>query len=155
MATQPPRGLAIRLLRRGDGAAMISALSALDGYTAPDAEGAAVFLDDARNILLIAQLEGRAVGVLIAHLLPRADGDRMLLIYDLGVEEAYRRRGIGAGLIHEAETIAREADAASMWLVTNRSNEPAMALYASIGGVPDAEDDVVMRWRFIPRRSER
>lgn len=133
----------------------MSALGALADYVAPDEAGATAFLDDPRNRLLIAQVEGRAVGALIAHLLPRADGDTMLLIYDLGVEERYRRRGIARALVGEAEAIAREAGASKMWVVTGRTNEAAMALYTSLGGVAEADDDVVFGWRFAPPRPER
>ena len=100
-------------------------------------------------------LGSSAVGALIAHLLPRADGDTMLLIYDLGVEERYRRRGIASALVGEAEAIAREAGASKMWVVTGRTNKAAMALYTSLGGVADVDDDVVFGWRFAPPRPER
>ena len=134
---------------------MISAFSALEEYFAPDEAGARAFLDDPGSRLLVAQLEGRAVGALIAHVLPRGDGDAMLLVYEVAVDEPYRQRGVARALMSEAEVLAHEADAASMWLTANRSNEPAMALYGSIGGVADGEDDVVVRWRYRPPRRER
>ena len=120
MAPAPPRGLAIRLLGAGDEAAMISAFSALENYYAPDEAGARRFLESPGSRLLVAQLEGRAVGALIGHV-----------------------------------ALAHEVDATTMWLVTNRSNAPAMALYTSLGGVPDSDDDVVMRWRYRPPKRER
>jgi ribosomal protein S18 acetylase RimI-like enzyme len=155
MAPAPPRGLAIRLLGAGDEAAMISAFSALEDYYAPDEAGARRFLESPGSRLLVAQLEGRAVGALIGHVLPRGDGDTMFHVYEIAVEEAYRQRGVGAALMAEAEALAHEVDATTMWLVTNRSNAPAMALYTSLGGVPDSDDDVVMRWRYRPPKRER
>ena len=79
----------------------------------------------------------------------------MLLVYEVAVDAPYRQRGVATALMSEAEALAHEVDAASMWLITNRSNEPAMALYASTGGVADGEDDVVVRWRYRPPRRER
>jgi ribosomal protein S18 acetylase RimI-like enzyme len=134
---------------------MISAFSALANYYAPDEAGARRFLESPGSRLLVAQLEGRAVGALIGHVLPRGDGDTMFHVYEIAVEEPYRRRGVGAALMAEAATLAHEVEATTMWLVTNRSNTPAMALYTSLGGAPDSDDDVVMRWRYRPSRRER
>ena len=57
----------------------------------------------------------------------------MLFVYEIEVDERYRRRGIGKELMR---TIAREAGAAEGFVLTEPDNEAANALYASLGGEP-------------------
>ncbi len=119
-------------------------VAALAEQAQPDA---AALLRDERTIYVAARDGTRAVGFAFAHELLRRHGERaMLLVYDLGVEEEYRRRGIATRLLRELESVARERGIRTGFVLTEASNGAAMALYESVGGVrPD--DDVVM-WDF-------
>ena len=59
----------------------------------------------------------------------------MMFFYEVGVAEAYRRRGIGKRMIAELKEICRTEDVMKMWVPTSRSNVAATRLYASTGGM--------------------
>jgi aminoglycoside 3-N-acetyltransferase I len=130
----------IRRLAPGDE----DVVAALAEQDPPDAAG---LLRDEHTVYLAALDEGRPVGFVFAHELLRRHGERsMLFVYDLGVEEAYRRRGIATGLLRELETIARAGGIRTAFVFTNATNDAAMALYESVGGVRPNDDDVM--WDF-------
>ncbi len=64
-----------------------------------------------------------------------------MFIYELEVAERYRRRGIAKSLIAMITDIARREGMMSSFVLTNRSNEPAVALYQQMGGrIPNGDD---------------
>jgi aminoglycoside 3-N-acetyltransferase I len=119
-------------------------VAALADKAPPDA---AALLHDERTIYVAALDAGRPVGFVYAHELLRRHGDRsMLFVYDVEVDEEHRRRGIAMRLLREVETIARGRGIRTGFLLTNASNEAAMALYERAGGVRPNDDDVM--WDF-------
>jgi ribosomal protein S18 acetylase RimI-like enzyme len=76
-------------------------------------------------------------GYLVAHLLDRLDGRTMALIYDVFVEETFRRQGVGSKLVSCLLDNVRSAGVCKVWLVTGKDNVAARGLYASQGGVAD------------------
>lgn len=54
-------------------------------------------------------------------------------LYDLFVQPAHRRSGVGRALLQAAEKLARERGKVRMDLTTARSNHMAQALYESLG----------------------
>jgi ribosomal protein S18 acetylase RimI-like enzyme len=130
----------VRRLGPGDEAVVL----ALAEKEPPDA---ARLLEDERTFYVAAIDGERPVGFVFAHELLRRHGDpSMLFVYDVGVDEAYRRRGIATRLLREVEAIARERGIRTGFLLTNGSNEAAMALYESFGGERPNDDDVM--WDF-------
>jgi aminoglycoside 3-N-acetyltransferase I len=112
-----------------------------------DAPDAAALLRDERTFYVAALDGDRPVGFVFAHELLRRHGDpTMLFVYDLGVEEEYRRRGIATRLMRELESIARERGIRTGFVLTEAANDAAMALYESLGGVRPNDDDVM--WDF-------
>ena len=57
--------------------------------------------------------------------------------------EGFRRRGVGTSLIEAALAIARERGMALTFVMTNASNEAAMALYRRTGAQRPQGDDVL------------
>jgi len=108
-----------------------------------DAESLEAWLVDERNVAVAALVAGHCVGLAygyrLARLDRRSDG---LLLYSIDVLESARRRGIGKRLV---EGMRKEAPG-PMWLLTNESNEGAMALYRRSGGHRPNPDDVM--WTF-------
>src|SRR4051794_40239085 len=67
-----------------------------------DEEGARACLADPHAYLLVAYLEGVPVGFARAFALARPDTPRrQLFLYEIGVDEPYRRRGVGRTLVRE------------------------------------------------------
>jgi ribosomal protein S18 acetylase RimI-like enzyme len=96
-------------------------------------------------IFLVAFDDGEPVGFVLAYELQRRHGfDVTLCVYEIEVDEAYRRRGIGAQLMRELERIARERGVAEGFVLTDADNAAAMRLYGSVGG---KRNDVV-EWDF-------
>jgi GNAT superfamily N-acetyltransferase len=57
-----------------------------------------------------------------------------VLLYEIGVEEPFQRRGVGRALVEEAKRWAAELAADELWVLTEDDNVPARALYAATGG---------------------
>jgi ribosomal protein S18 acetylase RimI-like enzyme len=117
----------------------------LDDGTEWDMGQGGAFLRDPDNLLLAAFQGGEACGFLTAHRLQRFDERRAeVLLYEIGVHEDFCNRSVGKALIAATKQWATEVGADELWVLTNRSNEPAMALYRSAGGVEDSAFDITM-----------
>ena len=96
------------------------------------------FLDNPDNLLLVASWEGQICGFLTAHRLQRFDARRAeVLLYEIGVHEDFRQRGVGAALIAAVKCWARDVGADEVWVLTNVDNTAAMSLYRGTGGEED------------------
>ena len=58
---------------------------------------------------------------------------KILILYDLYVDAAYRKHGVGRQLMNRATDHARETGAARLDLLTHETNTPGQALYESLG----------------------
>jgi GNAT superfamily N-acetyltransferase len=100
-----------------------------------DTEQGERFLAHPDTLLLVARWDGEACGFLSAYRLQRFDHRRAeVLLYEIGVQEPFQRRGIGRALIEEAKRWAAEVGADELWVLTEEGNAPARALYAAAGG---------------------
>jgi ribosomal protein S18 acetylase RimI-like enzyme len=94
------------------------------------------FLSDKGNALFMAYFEGKPAGFLTAYFLQRFDNKKKeILLYGIGVAKKFRRKGVGKELTNATKLWGKQLGAKEMWVLTNRSNNPAMALYRSTGGV--------------------
>ena len=73
-----------------------------------------------------------------------------VLIYEIGVREDARQKGIAKALINEVKLWAKEVGADEVWVLTNKSNAAAIALYRSTGGETESEtlDEVMFNFRL-------
>ena len=55
------------------------------------------------------------------------------LLYEIDVKEEWRRGGVGAALVDAFLSEARASGAREVWVVTNDSNQSAMAMYQRCG----------------------
>ena len=100
-----------------------------------DAEQGQRFLAHPDTLLLVARWDGEACGFLSAYRLQRFDRrGAEVLLYEIGVEEPFQRRGAGRALVEEAKWWAAEVSADELWVLTEDDNVPARALYAATGG---------------------
>lgn len=85
-------------------------------------------------IPFVAVVDGKVVGGLAAYVLRKFEQERSeIYVYDLAVEEAYRRRGIATGLINKLREIAREIGAYVIFVQADHGDDPAIKLYESLG----------------------
>ena len=100
-----------------------------------DPEQGERFLAHPDTLLLVASWEGKASGFLSAYRLQRFDRRRAgVLLYEIGIQEPFQRRGAGRALVEDAKRWAVEVGADELWVLTEEDNVPARALYAATGG---------------------
>ena len=103
-------------------------------------------LADERTIFLVAFEDGEPVGFVLAYELLRRHGSpSMLFVYEVEVAEPHRGRGVATALLRELGRLARERGVPKGFVLTERANVAAMALYSSAGGRNPSEDVV---WQF-------
>ena len=91
-------------------------------------------LADDRFILLVARSGGETIGALAAYELVKFERERSeIYIYDLGVAERWRRRGVATALIEAVRRIARECGAWMIFVQADTGDDPAIALYRKLG----------------------
>jgi GNAT superfamily N-acetyltransferase len=71
-----------------------------------------------------------------------------VFLYEIGVVEQHRRKGIGRALIEHLIATAKADGCWKMSVPTNRSNKAAMALYRSAGGEEGAADATGFWWNW-------
>jgi aminoglycoside 3-N-acetyltransferase I len=100
----------------------------------PDDAYIAALLARPDFIELAAFAGGELAGALSAYALPKFEQARAeVYIYDLAVLEAHRRKGVASALIEALKPIAREAGAWVIFVQADHGDEPAIALYESLG----------------------
>src|SRR5262249_38895295 len=108
-----------------------------------DVSASREFLRDPRHHLAVALDDGVVVGFVSAVLYVHPDKPRPeLWINEVGIASSHRGRGIARRLLAVMLETARAANCCEAWVLTDRTNEAAMGLYASSGGV--ASGDHVM-----------
>jgi ribosomal protein S18 acetylase RimI-like enzyme len=152
-------GIVIRRLRPGDEGVLRTLTADNDRYEVPgspprelpvpDRATAARFLRTAGNHVLVAFDGHEQVGFLLAYELLRRHGDEAKMhLYEIGVREDQRRRGIGRRLLEAFADLCRERGARRAFVLTDEANEAAMAFYAEMGGMRRRADDVVFFFDF-------
>lgn len=97
-------------------------------------------LADPHVVFLVAFDGDEPVGFAFGYELPRRHGNATeFFVYELGVDEAYRRRGIAKRLMQEL-LAGRE----SAFVLTEPGNDAANATYRSLGG--RRSDAVMWEW---------
>lgn len=96
-------------------------------------------LEDADSTVLVAEVDGRVVGLALAVVERHTDDlieAPFLTVEYLETASAFRGRGVGRALMHEVETIAAARGIVTLELLVWSCNSPAIALYESLGYVP-------------------
>jgi aminoglycoside 6'-N-acetyltransferase I len=103
----------------------------------------AEFLADPRHHLAVALDRGRIVGFASGVHYVHPDKPTELWINEVGVAPTHQGRGIGKAVVRTLLQHARRLGCREAWVLTDRSNDAAMRLYASAGG-EQADGDHVM-----------
>ena len=75
----------------------------------------------------------RAVGFVSGVEVTHPDKGTEMFLYELAVDEPFRRRGIGRALVERLAALAREAGCYGMWVITDDDNAAARATYEGSG----------------------
>jgi len=90
--------------------------------------------DPARDPVLLAELDGRPIGLLALHVAPLLFYPAPLArITTLVVSKAHRRQGIGRRLVADAVRIAKAAGCDTVELTTGLMREDAHRFYRALG----------------------
>jgi ribosomal protein S18 acetylase RimI-like enzyme len=98
-------------------------------------EAAARFLQRDGNHLVIAYVDREPAGFVSGTEILHPDHEEPeLFLNELGVDPAFRGRGMGKALVAELWEIARSRGCRGMWVLTDDDNVPATKTYAGAGG---------------------
>lgn len=139
----------IRALRAGDDRLVAAASHLFDAPARPEAT--ARFLAEPGHHLLIAYDAARTVGFVSGVEVTHPDKGTEMFLYELHVEEAWRRRGIGRALVTQMASVAQTVGCYGMWVVTDEDNDAARATYEGAGARPETAQ-VVEVWTFEATR---
>lgn len=92
------------------------------------------FLADEGRHILIAYVNGVPAGVATGVETPHPDQGTEMFLYELGVDNRYKSRGVGRALVLALARLARERGCRGLWTATGESDRPAPATYESVGG---------------------
>lgn len=107
------------------------------------------FLADPHHHLVVAIDDGVVVGMVSAvDYLHPDKADPELWINEVGVASSHHRRGLGQAMMRAMLAHGRGLGCHVAWVGTQRSNTAAMRLYASVGGVEEPPDTVLLTFRL-------
>jgi ribosomal protein S18 acetylase RimI-like enzyme len=115
---------------------------------APSPEATSRFLSDPNHHMLIAYDDGVAVGFVSGAEVTHPDKGTEMFLYELGVAEDHRRRGIGTNLVQRLASIARARGCYGMWVLTDETNAAALATYQHAGANRERDPQVMLSWQF-------
>lgn len=85
-------------------------------------------------IVLVAERGGQVVGGLVAYELDKLEqARREIYIYDLAVDQPYRRQGVATALIGWLQHHAVSRGAWVIYVQADHGDDPAIALYTKLG----------------------
>jgi ribosomal protein S18 acetylase RimI-like enzyme len=136
----------IRLLGAGDEHAVLAARPLFDHE--PEADATRRFLAEPTHHLLVAyDAAGVPVGFVSGVEMTHPDKGTEMFLYELGVDEATRRQGIGRALVEALAALAEERGCYDMWTGTDIDNVAARAAYARAGG-RTSPAQLIFEWDF-------
>lgn len=127
-------------LEPGDEALVTGAAHLFDGPPRPDAT--AHFLTEPGHHMLLASRDDQPVGFVTGVELTHPDKGTELMLYELSVDERFRRRGIGRDLVRALDALGRERGCRNLFALADGDNDAALATYAF--GEATRQNDVVM-----------
>ena len=136
--------LAVRAATQADLPRLLELLGQMDDSMyaarrdAGDASRLCVFREiaaDPRQRLLVAETGGRIVGTVHLIVIPHFSRSckPSALLESMVVDDAYRRKGVGAALLREVQRLAREAVCYKLALSSNLARRGAHRFYTRLG----------------------
>jgi aminoglycoside 6'-N-acetyltransferase I len=107
------------------------------------------FLADPRHRLVVARDGDLIVGFVSALIYLHPDkAAPELWINEIGVAPTHQRQGIGRALMQAILEEAKRSGCTEAWVLTERENLPAMAMYTSSGGIESSPDPVMFAFKL-------
>jgi len=129
----------IKVLHSGDDHILVNV--ATEVFDNPiDPELTREFLQDPRHHIAVAIDDGVVVGFASGVHYIHPDKRSELWINEVAVAPTHRRRGLGQAVLRAMLEVGRANGCANAWVLTDRNNVAALALYSSIGGTQGADD---------------
>ncbi|MFJ2027830.1 GNAT family N-acetyltransferase [Streptomyces sp. NPDC087897] len=110
----------------------------------PREEWAARFLAADGHVLLIAYLDDVPAGFVSGIEMLHPDKGTEMCLYELAVDDPYRRRGIGTALTRALVELARARGCYDVWVGVEPDNEAALTTYRSAGAGDDGRFAVLV-----------
>ena len=128
----------IKVLRSGDERVLANVAQEL--FDNPiDPELTKEFLADPRHHLAVAIDEGVVVAFASGVDYVHPDKPRELWVNEVAVAPTHRRRGLATSVLNALFEAGRDRHCTEAWVLTDRENPAAMALYSSLGGMEGAD----------------
>jgi ribosomal protein S18 acetylase RimI-like enzyme len=128
----------IKVLQPGDDAILMNvADDVFDNPIRPDL--AREFLEDPRHHIAVAIDGGKVVGFASGVHYVHPDAPAQLWINEVGVAPTHQGRGIGKDVLKALLQTGADLNCTVAWVLTDRSNVAARALYSSVGGTEGAD----------------
>lgn len=144
-------GVTVRRLQPADLALLLGAGDLFDDPLRPDM--AARFLAHPDHHLFAAITDHGLIGFVSAVSYLHPDKPLEYWLNEVGVADAWHRRGIGRRLLQAALGHGWSLGCTSAWVLTNSGNHAARGLYAVCGGTPTPaarNGDGVIMFSFAP-----
>ena len=107
------------------------------------------FLNDPRHHLVAAIDRGAVVGFASAvHYVHPDKRSPEMWINEVGVATTHRGQGVARAILQRLLEVARAIGCVEAWVLTDRSNEAALRLYKSSGGIEASGDQVMLTFRL-------
>ncbi|QVK17670.1 GNAT family N-acetyltransferase [Mycoplasmatota bacterium] len=107
------------------------------------------FLSNDKNHLIIYYVEDKIAGFVLGYELQRFDGkNNMMYMHEIEVLPDYRKKGIGKKLMDSLKEICKNRNVFRIFLITEKSNLPAVALYETMEGIAKNNDDIVFTYKI-------
>jgi ribosomal protein S18 acetylase RimI-like enzyme len=129
----------VKVLQRGDDRILMN-VAALVFDKPVDVRLTREFLEDPRHHIAVAIDDGLVVGFASGVHYIHPDKPAELWINEVAIAPTHRRRGLGKAVVRALLEVGRAHKCKVAWVLTDRSNVAAMALYSSVGGTEGADE---------------
>lgn len=137
----------IRILNQGDRRALDQVAAGVFD-NAVDPRLADEFLADPRHHIVVALEDGVIVGFASGVHYVHPDKAPELFINEVGIAPSHHRQGLGKAVVTSLLEVGRQLGCREAWVLTDRENTAAMALYASAGGEEAVDESIMFNFRL-------
>ncbi len=137
--------MSIRRLASGDDRELEKLSSCFDQPLRWEAAGR--FLKSENHHILVAYEGEIAIGFVTGVETTHPDKGTEMFLYELGVDEKFRRKGYGAKLVRALAELARQRRCYGMWVGTEEDNLAALKTYGTAGAQRGGTIELLY-WKF-------